>query len=328
MKPRVFVTRRIPDRGLQKVLQVADTEVWEDELPPSREILLEKVRDCDGLLSLLTDRVDGELMDKAPKLRVVANYAVGFDNIDVPAATARGIAVGNTPGVLTETTADMAWSLLMAAGRRIVEGMDYVRAGKWKTWGPMLLLGQDIYGATLGLLGLGRIGSAVARRAKGFDMRVLYYDPFRREDLEQQLGITYVDLDTLFREADFLSVHTPLTAETHHIVNRQRFAQMKKTAILVNSARGPIVDTMALYEALRDGQIAAAGLDVTDPEPLPADHPLLTLPNVTICPHTASGTVETRSKMAEIAADNIIAGLNGQPLPAQVNTGVIAKRLK
>jgi glyoxylate reductase len=328
MKPRVFVTRRIPDRGLDKVLQATDAEVWEDDLPPSREILLDKVKDCEGLLSLLTDKVDGELMDHAPKLRVVANYAVGFDNIDVPAATARGIAVGNTPGVLTETTADMAWSLLMCSGRRIVEGMDYVRAGKWKTWGPMLLLGQDIYGATLGLLGLGRIGSAMARRAKGFDMRVIYYDPFRREDIERDLGIAYVDLDTLFREADFLSVHTPLTPETHQIVNRARFAQMKKTAVLINSARGPIVDTMALYEALRDGEIAYAGLDVTDPEPIPADHPLMTLSNVVVCPHTASGSVETRSKMAEIAADNIIAGLNGQPLPAQVNTGVIAKRIK
>ena len=328
MKPRVFVTRRIPDRGLNKMLQSTAAEVWEEELPPSREILLAKVRDCEGLLSLLTDRVDAELMDQAPKLRVVANYAVGFDNVDVQAATARGIAIGNTPGVLTETTADMAWSLLMCAGRRIVEGMDYVRAGKWKTWGPMLLLGQDVHGATLALLGLGRIGSAMARRATGFDMRVIYYDPYRREDMEKDLGITYVDLDTLFREADFLSVHTPLTPETHHILNRDRFRQMKNTAILVNSARGPIVDTMALYEALRDGQIAGAGLDVTDPEPIHADHPLLTLPNVVVCPHTASGTVETRSRMAEIAADNIIAGLNGQLLPAQVNAGVLANRVK
>ncbi|MGQ9554192.1 MAG: 2-hydroxyacid dehydrogenase [Anaerolineae bacterium] len=327
MKPKVFVTRRIPERGLRKILDFCDAEIWEDELPPSREILLEKVKDCEGLLSLLTDNIDSELLDKAPKLRVVSNYAVGFDNIDVDAATLRGVAVGNTPGVLTETTADFAWTLMMSAARRIVEGMDYVRAGRWKTWGPMLLLGRDVHGATLGLLGLGRIGSAMARRAKGFDMRVIYYDPFRNEAIEQELGITYLDLDTVIREADFLSIHTPLTPETHYLLNRERFRMMKPTAILVNSARGPIVDTMALYEALRDGWLAYAALDVTDPEPLPANHPLLTLSNVIVCPHTASATVETRSRMAEIAADNLIAGLKGEPLPAQVNKGVIAKRI-
>jgi glyoxylate reductase len=328
MKPRVFVTRRIPDRGLKKVLEFTDAEVWEDELPPSREILLEKVKDCEGLLSLLTDKIDGELLDHAPKLRVVSNYAVGFDNIDVDAATQRGVAVGNTPGVLTDTTADFAWTLMMAAARRVVEGMDYVRAGKWKTWGPMLLLGCDVYGATLGLLGLGRIGSAMAKRARGFDMRVLYYDPFRREDLEKELNITYVDLDTLLRESDFISIHTPLLPETHHLMNAEAFKKMKRTAVLINSARGPIVDTMALYEALRDGEIAYAGLDVTEPEPLPKDHPLLTLPNVIVCPHIASASVETRGLMAEMAADNLIAGLKGEPLPTQVNRGVVPKRIR
>jgi glyoxylate reductase len=328
MKPRVFVTRRIPDRGLKKVLDFADAEVWEDELPPSREILLEKVKDCEGLLSLLTDKIDGELLDHAPKLRVVSNYAVGFDNIDVDAATQRGVAVGNTPGVLTDTTADFAWTLMMAAARRVVEGMDYVRAGKWKTWGPMLLLGCDVHGATLGLLGLGRIGSAMAKRARGFDMKVLYYDPFRREDLEKELNITYVDLDTLLRESDFISIHTPLLPETHHLMNAEAFKKMKRTAVLINSARGPIVDTMALYEALRDGEIAYAGLDVTEPEPLPKDHPLLTLPNVIVCPHIASASVETRGLMAEMAADNLIAGLKGEPLPTQVNRGVVPKRIR
>jgi len=327
MKPKVFVTRRIPDQGLKKVLEFCDAEVWEGELPPPREVLLEKVKDCEGLLCLLTDRIDAELMDHAPKLRVVSNYAVGYDNIDVDAATERGIAVGNTPGVLTDTTADFAWALLMAGARRVVEGMDYVRAGKWKTWGPMLLLGRDVHGATLGLIGLGRIGSAMAKRAKGFDMRVIYYDPFRREDLEKELNIEYVDLDTVLREADFVSIHTPLTPETRGLMNAEAFEKMKPTAILVNSARGPIVDTMALYEALRDGKIAYAALDVTDPEPLPADHPLLTLSNVVVCPHTASASIATRGKMAEMAADNLIAGLKGESLPTQVNTGVIPKRV-
>jgi len=326
MKPRVFVTRCIPERGLKKILDLCDAEIWEEELPPPREVLLQKVRDCEGLLSLLTDKVDAELMDHAPKLKVISNYAVGYDNIDVDAATARGIAVGNTPGVLTETTADFAWALLMSAARRVVEGMDYVRAGRWKTWGPMLLLGQDVYGATLGLLGLGRIGSAVARRARGFAMRVIYYDPYRRQDLERELNIEYVDLDTLFQQSDYISIHTPLTPETYRLVNRERFKQMKCTAILVNTARGPIVDTMALYEALRDGEIAYAALAVTDPEPLPADHPLLSLTNVVICPHIASASVETRSRMAEIAADNLIAGLKGEPLPAPVNPQVVPGR--
>ncbi|MGI6208509.1 MAG: 2-hydroxyacid dehydrogenase [Anaerolineae bacterium] len=328
MKPKVFVTRRIPDRGLNLVLEFADAEVWEEELPPPRDVLLEKVQDCEGLLSLLTDKVDGELLDRAPKLRVVANYAVGFDNIDVDACSERGVAVGNTPGVLTDTTADFAFTLLMSAARRVVEGMDYVRAGRWKTWGPMLLLGRDIYGATLGLLGLGRIGSAMAERAKGFNMRVLYYDPFRREDLEKDLNLTYVDLDTLFSESDFLSVHTPLTPETHGIVNAKRFKQMKDTAILINSARGPIVNTEDLYHALRDGDIAYAAVDVTDPEPIPADHPILKLNNFIVCPHIASASIETRGKMAEIAANNLIAGLKGEPLPAQVNKGVVPKRIK
>lgn len=328
MKPKVFVSRRIPDRGLSKVLEFCDAEVWEDELPPSAETLLEKCKDCDGLLSLLTDKIDGEFLDKLPKLRVVSNYAVGFDNITVEDCTERGVAVGHTPGVLTDTTADFAWALLMSAARRVVEGMDYVRAGRWKTWGPMLLMGQDVYGATLGLLGLGRIGSAMAERAKGFNMRIIYYDPFRREDLEKDLNLEYVDLDTLFEQSDFLSVHVPLTPETDGMVNAARFKQMKKTAILVNSARGPIVNTEDLYHALKNGDIAYAGVDVTDPEPIAADHPIVSLPNFIVCPHIASASVETRSQMAEIAASNLIAGLKGEPLPAQVNAGVIAKRTK
>jgi glyoxylate reductase len=326
MKPKVFITRMLPQPALDLILPACDAEVWQDELPPPRELLLDKVRDLDGLLTLLTDKIDATLMDAAPKLKVVSNCAVGFDNIDVPAATQRGIAVGNTPGVLTETTADFAFALLMAAARRVVEGDRYTRAGKWKTWGLTLLLGQDIYGATLGLIGLGRIGAAMAKRAKGFDMRVLYYDPFRREDLEHELGVTYADLDTVVRSADFISIHTPLTPETRHLVNADLLRKMKKTAILVNTSRGPVVDQAALYAALRDGVIAGAALDVTDPEPIAVNDPLLTLENCIIAPHIASASVVTRTKMAMMAAENLLAGLRGEKLPTPVNPEVKQRR--
>lgn len=322
MKPKVFITRMLPQKALDLILPVCDAEVWQDELPPPRDVLLAKVHDLDGLLSLLTDKIDATLMDNAPKLKVVSNCAVGFDNIDVPAATQRGIAVGNTPGVLTETTADFAFALMMAAARRVVEGDRYTRAGKWKTWGLTVLLGQDVYGATLGLIGLGRIGAAMAKRATGFEMRVLYYDPYRREDLEQQLGITYADLDTVVRESDFVSVHTPLTNETRKLVNADLLRKMKRTAILINTSRGPVVDQAALYVALRDGVIAGAALDVTDPEPIPQTEPLLTLENCIIAPHIASASVTTRTKMATMAAENLLAGLRGDKLPTPVNPEV------
>lgn len=326
MKPIVYVTRRIPDQGLSLILEQCQAEVWPEETPPPREVLLEKVRQCEGLLSLLTDKIDAALMDNAPRLRVVSNMAVGFDNIDVAAATERGILVGNTPEVLTDTTADFAFALLMAAARRIGEAIDYVRAGKWKTWGPMLLLGQDVHGATLGLIGLGRIGSAVARRAQGFNMRVLYYDVVRRQDLEQQMGIIYTDLDTLLSESDFVSLHAPLTPQTRHIINADSLRKMKPTAILINTARGPLVDSKAIYEALRDGVIAYAALDVTDPEPIPMDDLLLTLPNCLIVPHIASASVATRGKMAELAARNLLAGLRGEVLPTHLNPEALARR--
>ena len=318
-RPHVYVTRKLPEQGLALINDYCDATIWEDELPPTRETILRETRDADGLVSLLTDKIDGELLDACPKLRVVSNMAVGFDNIDVPAATARGVLAGNTPGVLTETTADFAFALLMASARRIVEGADYVRAGRWKTWGPMLLMGADIHHATLGLVGLGRIGVEMARRAAGFDMRVLYYDVFRREDLETAHDITYLPLDDLLAQADFVSVHTPLTDETRHLMNRERLAQMKSSAILINTARGPIVETDALVEALRDGVIAGAALDVTDPEPLPADHPLVGMENCLVVPHIASASAVTRGKMAEIAARNLIAGLKGEALPAGLN---------
>jgi glyoxylate reductase len=319
MKPKVFVSRPIPDQGLDLVRESCDADIWDGELPPPRDVLLSKVEGIEGLLCLLTERVDAELLDSAPNLKVVANMAVGFDNIVVAECTKRGIPVGNTPGVLTDTTADMAWALLMAGARRVVEAVDYVRAGRWKTWGPMLLMGQDVYGATLGVVGLGRIGAAVAKRATGFDMRILYNDVRRREDLEAEWGLEYVDLDTLLRESDFVSLHTVLNPETYHLIGEREFALMKETAVLVNAARGPIVDPQALYDALTTGQIACAALDVTEPEPINVDSPLLELDNIIVVPHIASASVATRGKMAEMAARNVIAGVKGERLPTCVN---------
>jgi glyoxylate reductase len=323
--PRVYVTRIIPEGGLRLVREACDAEIWEGETPPPRKVLLEKVRGVDGLLSLLTDRIDAELMDAAgPQLKVISNYAVGYNNIDVEAATARGIAVGNTPGVLTDTTADMAFTLLMAAARRVVEGADYVRAGKWRTWGPTLLLGRDIHHATLGIIGFGRIGRTVAKRAQGFEMEVLFYDPLvSADDAEaQELGATSVDLDTLLARSDFVTVHVPLMDETHHMIGTEALHKMRSTAILINTSRGPVVDPDALYQALKEGEIAYAALDVTEPEPINMDSPLLSLPNCVIVPHIASASIATRTRMAEIAAQNLIAGLRGESLRAWVNPEV------
>ena len=320
-KPKVFVTRMILDKGLDRIKEFCDLDLWTEELPPARELVLARVRGVEGILSLLTDKMDGELMDAAgPGLKVISNYAVGYDNIDIPAATQRRIAVGNTPGVLTDATADLSFALLIAAARRVVEGARYVRDGHWKTWGPSLLLGSDLVGATLGIIGYGRIGRTVAKRASGFDMNIIYYDP----TIAPGSGLPgrQVDLPTLLRESDFVSVHTPLTPETHHMINREAFSQMKPSAVLVNTARGPVVDPAALYEALRDGQIFAAGLDVTEPEPIPLDSPLLTLDNLIIVPHIASASIRTREQMAVMAADNLIAGLKGERLPNCVNPDV------
>lgn len=323
--PRVFVTRIIPDQGLRLVQNFCDVDLWTDELPPPRDVLLKRVGGVEGLLSLLTDRIDGEVMNAAgPQLKVISNHAVGFDNIDVPAATQRGIPVGNTPGILTDATADFAFALLMAAARRVVEGERYVRDGKWKTWGPSLLLGPDVHGATLGLVGFGRIGQAMARRARGFDMRVLYHDP-SAPPVEPGLNATAADLDAVLRESDFVSLHTPLTSETHGLVNRERLARMKPTAILINTARGPIVDAAALYEALAEHRIFAAALDVTDPEPIPTDSPLLSLDNLIVVPHIASASVATRQKMSLMAAQNLIAGLQDERLPNCVNPEVYGR---
>jgi glyoxylate reductase len=328
-KPKVFVTRLIPEAGLNRIKEQCAADVWPEALPPPHDVLRARVADCDGLVSLLTDRIDGDLLDAAPRLRVVSNYAVGFNNVDVPAATARGVCVGNTPGVLTDATADMAFCLLIAAARRVVEGHQYTQAGKWKTWEPLGHLGQDLAGRTLGVVGMGRIGFALARRCqRGWDMKILYHDVYRNEKAETELSAKQVDLDTLLRQADFISVHTDLNQQTRGMFAAEQFKKMKPTAVFVNTARGPLVDEKALYEALKAGTIFAAGLDVTDPEPPNPSDPLLRLPNVVIAPHIASATVGTRNAMAEICAANLLAGLTGQKLPHWVNPEVEGKRRK
>jgi lactate dehydrogenase-like 2-hydroxyacid dehydrogenase len=318
----VFVTRGIPEAGLRMVREVCDVHLWEEPLPPPRDVILREVAGCDGLLCLLTDPIDAEVIAAGERLRVISQFAVGVDNINRQAATARGIPVGHTPGVLTEATADMAFALLMAAARRIPEGVEVVRAGQWRTWEPLGLLGADVWGATLGIVGLGRIGTAVARRGRGFGMRVLYHDRVRKPDLEAELGLEHAAVDGLLAQADFVSLHCPLTPETHHLIGERALRQMKATAILVNTARGPVVDADALVRALREGWIAAAALDVTDPEPIPSDHPLLLLPNCIVVPHIASATVTARERMAVMAAENLLAGLRGERLPYCANPEV------
>lgn len=311
-KPRVFVTRQLPGDGLGRLAREANVSVWPDEMPPPRDDLLGGVRDADALICLLTDKIDAEVMDAAPGLRVVSNVAVGYDNIDVPEASRRGIFVANTPGVLTDTTADFTWALLLAAARRVVEGDATTRAGGWKTWHPSFLLGHDVHAATLGIVGLGQIGTAVARRARGFGMRILYNDQTRRPEAEAELGLTYVELDELLAAADFVTVHVPLSPETHHLMDEGRFRLMKRTGVFVNTSRGPVVDQRALHDALSAGTIAAAAIDVTEVEPLPPDDPLLSAPNLIVTPHIASASVATRSKMADMAVDAVLAVLRGE----------------
>ncbi len=328
-KPKVFITRQIPANGLEKVQSFCDAEVWSEPLPPSRDVLLQKVANCDGLLSLLTEKVDGELMDAAPQLKVVSNYAVGFNNIDIAAATERGIAVGNTPDVLTDATADMALTLMLAAGRRLVESNRDTLAGKWKTWEPLGYIGQDLVGKTIGIVGLGRIGCAVAKRCHGgWDMNVIYHDVRNNTQAEKDFGAKKVDLETLLAQSDYISLHANLDDSTRGLFNAATFQKMKPTAVLINTARGPLVVEPDLVAALKAGTIFAAGLDVTDPEPPAPDNPLLTLPNCVVAPHIASATVSSRGGMAEIAADNLIAGLQGKPLRAWVNPELGDRRRK
>jgi len=310
-RPRVFVTRNLPGDALGLLRQTCDVAVWPDELPPPPDDLRGEAAAAHGLLTLLTDRIDGGLLAAAPDLVAVSNMATGYDNIDVADASRRLVLVSRTPGVLTETSADLAFGLLLAAARRIAEGDRYVRAGNWRTWGPETMLGPDVHGATLGIIGLGRIGAAVARRAVGFGMRILYHGRSRNTRAEKDLGAAYADLDTLLAQSDFVSIHAALTDDTRGLIGARQLGLMKPSAILINTARGPLVDQDALYEALRSGAIAGAALDVTDPEPLPADSPLLALDNVVITPHIASASIATRSEMARLAAENLLSSLAG-----------------
>jgi glyoxylate reductase len=306
----VLVTREIPEAGL-RLLEDFDTTVLH-ERPPTRDELLEAVRGASGVLSTATEKMDGEVMDAAgDDLKVIANMAVGYDNVDVGAARERGVVVTNTPGVLDETTADVAFMLMLAAARRLGEGERLLRAGKWEWWGPKQLRGLDVWGKRLGIVGLGRIGQAVARRGRGFGMEILYHNRSRKEDAENELGARYLDLDDLLRESDFVSIHTPLTDETRHLIGERELGLMQETAVLVNTSRGPVVDEAALADALENGSIFAAGLDVYEEEPEVYPR-LLELENAVLAPHIGSATIETRDRMATLAAENLRAVLQGE----------------
>lgn len=324
-KPLVAVTRPIPEAGMRILREACEVRQWEDELPPSPKELDALLQGVDGVLNLVTDRIDGDLMDRHPGLKVISNFAVGYDSIDVDAATARGIAVCNTPGVLTDATAELAFALLISTARRIPEAVEYVRDGKWKTWGPLLLLGANVTGATIGIVGFGRIGQAVAKMASGFGMTILAYDRSPETKDTHGLDVRFVNMDTLLAESDFVTLHVAYSPETHHLIDAEALRKMKPTAILVNTARGPVVDTDALVRALENGDILAAGLDVTDPEPLPADHPLVSMPNCVVIPHIGSATVQSRDAMATMAARNLVAVLEGREPEAIVNPEVLQR---
>lgn len=327
-KPKVFVTQNIPQAGLDLLMKECEVFVNTEDRVLSKGEIMERLKGMDGMLCLLTDEIDGEIMDAEPNLKVISNYAVGFNNINVDEATKRGIPVTNTPGVLTETTADFAWTLLMGIARRLVEADKFTRAGKFKGWRPRMLLGSDIYGKTIGIVGMGRIGQAMARRAKGFNMNILYYDEYRPDaKLEKELGITYAPFDELLQKSDYVSIHVPLMESTHHFIGERELKLMKKSAYLINSARGPIVDEKALVKALKEKEIAGAGLDVFEDEPELAPG-LAELDNVVIAPHIASATVETRSKMATMAAEGCLSVLKGEKPVNLVNEDVWEKRRK
>ncbi len=313
---RIFLTRRLPEEGM-KMLEGHKIEVYEGDAPPSKEEIIEGVRGKDVLICLLTDKIDAEVMDASPRLKIIANYAVGVDNIDIEEATKRSIFVTNTPGVLTETVADLTWALIMAVARRIVEGDKFMRDGKFKGWAPLLMLGDDIYGKTLGIVGAGRIGQAVAKRGRGFNMRILYYSRKRKEEMEK-LGAEYVPLETLLREADFISLHVPLTSKTYHMIGENELRMMKKNSYLINTARGKCIDEEALVKALKEGWIRGAALDVFENEP--EIHPgLANLKNVVLTPHIGSASYETRSRMAVMVAENVLAALKGKTPPNCLN---------
>ncbi|MBI2912746.1 MAG: D-glycerate dehydrogenase [Chloroflexi bacterium] len=322
---RVYVTRLLPGGAPELLAQHADVDVWQGDLPPPPKELQRRAAASDGILTLLTDRVDEALLEGAPRLLVVSNMATGFDNVDVAAASRCNVLVTRTPGVLSETVADFTFALLLAAARRVAEADRHVRGGLWQTWGPQVMLGQDVHGATLGIIGLGGVGTEVARRARGLGMRVLYHSRTPKPALERRYRLTRLPLDDLLRQADFVSLHAPLTSETRHLIGRRELRLMKPSAVLVNTARGPLVDQAALYHALTEGRIAATALDVTDPEPMDPNDPLLTRENVIVTPHIASASVATRSRMAMLAAQNLLAALGGR-VPKDTANRDIARR--
>lgn len=321
MTERIFVTRRIPGNGIKRLQESFEVEVWESEQPPTKAEIISRAKGCYGLVTLLTDRIDKTVFGALPNLRIIAQYAVGYDNIDLAEATRRAIVVTNTPDILTETTADLTWALIMSTARRVTEADRYVREGRWQVaWGPDLLLGADVFGKTLGIIGMGRIGSAVARRAKGFGMRILYNSHSITDvtkSVDDTLGATRCELNTLLKESDIVTVHVPLTDETRNLISHDEFRLMKPTAVLVNTSRGAVVDEQALYESLSRKEIFAAGLDVFEAEPTPRTNPLLSLDNVILLPHIGSATARTRSKMGEMCAENILALRRGEQ-PANI----------
>jgi glyoxylate reductase len=325
--PRIYITRPLPEAAMRLLDGVVEYRLWDrEDAPVPRETLLREIVDVEGIVCLITEKMDAEAIDRARRCRVISQVAVGYDNIDVAAATRRGILVTNTPGVLTETTADMAWAILLATARRVVEGDKFTRSGRWKTWQLMAFTGQDAYGATLGIVGMGRIGAAIARRARGFAMSILYHNRRRAEAPEAELGARYVSLDDLLHQSDFVVISCALTPETHHLIGERELGLMKPTAVLVNIARGPIVDQRALYRALVDQKIWAAGLDVFEVEPVPMDEPLLKLDNVVMPPHLGSGSINTRIKMATMAVENCLAGVTGRMPPNAVNPEALEHR--
>lgn len=326
-KLKIYITRQLPERGLNRIKQYFDTEVWPDYAPPPKETIIKKAKNMDALVTLLSDKIDPEVFNAAPKLKIISQLAVGFDNVDLQEATKRGIYVTNTPEVLTDTTADFSWALLMAVARRVVEADRYVRAGHWKVaWHPDMMTGRDVHDATIGIVGAGRIGYAMAKRASGFDMKILFYDVVPRPEIEKDFGAKKVELDTLLKEADFVSIHVPLMKETHHLMNEQRLRLMKNTAYLINNSRGPVVDEKALYKALKEGWIAGAGLDVFEQEPTPMDNPLIKLNNIVVAPHISSASLETRSQMSQMVADNLVSFFEGKKPPNLVNQDVLKVR--
>lgn len=322
-KPRVYVTRQIFPDALDLIEKSAELELWPDDEPPSPEQLMEAMSNVDGAIINVMDRIDAPLLDAAPKLRVLSQVAAGLDNIDIPEATKRDIMVGYTPGVLAKSTADLAFALLLAVARRVVESDKWVREGNWKiSHHPMFWLGSEVNGSTLGILGLGGIGLEMAKRGLGFDMKVLYHSRTRKRDLEKEYGLKYASFKRVLAESDFLSIHVPLTPQTNHFIGEKQLKMMKPSSILVNLSRGPVVDTDALQQALTKGTIAGAGLDVFDPEPVPTDHPILGLDNVVVLPHIGSASNRSRRDMHLLAARNLVAGLNGDRLEECANPEV------